>query len=91
MVEEQSYNNASATPYYKPSAEKSDATPMELGNAMLQVRQVRPYDGSLLCQTCCWGQGSQQNVLNPKGGVEEPASRTGSDSTPDKSGNTGAQ
>ena len=33
MVEEESYNSASATAYNKPEAEKSDATPMELGNA----------------------------------------------------------
>ena len=33
LVEEQSYNSASATAWYKPSAERSDATPMELGNA----------------------------------------------------------
>ncbi|CAI5739629.1 unnamed protein product [Peronospora farinosa] len=33
MDEEQSYNIALATAFYKPSAEKSDATPMELGNA----------------------------------------------------------
>ncbi|CAI5702775.1 unnamed protein product [Peronospora effusa] len=33
LVEEQSYNSASATAYYRPSSERSDATPMELGNA----------------------------------------------------------
>uniref|UniRef100_A0AAV1V600 Uncharacterized protein n=1 Tax=Peronospora matthiolae TaxID=2874970 RepID=A0AAV1V600_9STRA len=33
MVEEQSYNSASRTAYYKPSAEKSEAPSMELGNA----------------------------------------------------------
>ena len=33
LVEEQSYNSALATAYYRPSSEKSDATPMELGNA----------------------------------------------------------
>ncbi|CAH0489868.1 unnamed protein product [Peronospora farinosa] len=33
MVEEQSYNSASATVYYRPSTEKSNATLMELCNA----------------------------------------------------------
>ena len=33
LVEEQSYNSASATAYYRPSSERFDATPMELGNA----------------------------------------------------------
>ena len=33
MIEEQSYNSATATAYYKPSDEKSDDTPMELGDA----------------------------------------------------------
>ncbi|CAH0486872.1 unnamed protein product [Peronospora farinosa] len=32
-IEEKSYNIFSATAYYTPSAEKLDATPMELGNA----------------------------------------------------------
>ncbi|CAI5717180.1 unnamed protein product [Peronospora effusa] len=33
LLKEQSYNSASATAYYRPSSERSDATPMELGNA----------------------------------------------------------
>ena len=33
LVEEQSYSSASKTAWYKPSAERTDATPMELGNA----------------------------------------------------------
>ena len=33
LVEEQSFNSASANAWYKPSAEKADTTPMELGNA----------------------------------------------------------
>ena len=37
MVEEQSYNSASAAAFYKPSAEKSNATTMELGNADVSV------------------------------------------------------
>ena len=33
LVEKQSCNSASATAYYKPSAEQAVATPMELSNA----------------------------------------------------------
>ena len=33
LVEEQSYNSASATAWYEPSAERTHATPTELGNA----------------------------------------------------------
>ena len=35
LVEKQSYNSASATAWYKPSAERTDAIPMELGNAYI--------------------------------------------------------
>ena len=77
LVEEQSYNSASATAWYKPSAEKSDATPMELGNAdVVCFKCGKPYDGSLLCQGPCWGKNAQQEDSLPKGRWQEPACET---------------
>ena len=75
VVEEQSLNSASATAWYKTSAERTQATPMELGS-LLQVRQARPCDGSLLCQGLCWGKDAQQEDALPERRWQEPACET---------------
>ena len=95
LVEEQSYNSASATAYYKPSAEKADATPMELGSADVVCFNCGKR-GHMMAR--CYAKGGagaktpSKKTPYPKGDAKnQRARRTSSASTTEKSGNAGAQ
>ncbi|CAI5717055.1 unnamed protein product [Peronospora effusa] len=94
LVEEQSYNIASATAYYKPSAERSDATPMKLCNAGVVCYKCgkRGYMmARCYAKLAAGAKAASKKTPYPKGCSKNRAQRTGSDSTPDKSGNVEAQ
>ena len=94
LVEKQLFNSASATAWYKPSAERTDATPMELGNA------------DVVCFTCgkrghlkagCYARvfsGAKmpnKKTPFPKGGGKNQRARSMSSATIEGSGNAEAQ
>ena len=95
MVEEQSYNSASATAYYKPSAERSDATPMELGNAdviCFKCGKRGHMMARCYAKLAAGAKTPSEKAPYPKGGARnQRARRTGSASTTEGSGNAGAQ
>ena len=95
LVEEQSYNSASATAWYKPSAERTDATPMELGNADVVCYKCGKR-GHMMAR--CYARvpaGAKmpsKRTPFPKGdGKNQRARRMSSASTTEGSGNAGAQ
>ena len=49
LVEEQSYNSASVTPWHIPPTERSTATPMELGNADVVFYNRGKRDHMMAC------------------------------------------
>ena len=95
LVEEQSYNSASASTWFKSSAETSDATPMELGSA--DVVCFNCGKRGHLKARCYAKAGASANATSkkapfPKGGSKnQRARRTGSAPTKNGSGNAGAQ
>ncbi|CAI5727339.1 unnamed protein product [Peronospora farinosa] len=95
LVKEQSYNSASATAYYRPSSEKSDATPMELGNADVICYKCGKQGHMMArcyAKVAAGAKASSKRSPNPKGGAtNQRARRTGSAPAQDGSGNAGAQ
>ena len=95
LVEEQSYNSASATAWYKPSLERTDAAPMELGNADVVCFKCGKR-GHLMAR--CYARvpsGAKmpsKRTPFPKGGDRNRrARRTSSAPSTEGSGNAGAQ
>ncbi|CAI5725239.1 unnamed protein product [Peronospora effusa] len=95
LVEEQSYNSASSTAYYRPSSERSDATPMELGNADVICYKCGKRGHMMACcysKVAAGAKAPSKRSPNPKGGAKDQrARRTGSAPAQDGSGNAGAQ
>lgn len=95
LVEEQSFNSASATAWYKPSAERTDATPMELGSADVVCFKCGKR-GHVMAR--CYAKVSagakmpSKKTPYPKGGGKnQRARRLSSAPTNEGSGNVGAQ
>ncbi|CAI5721548.1 unnamed protein product [Peronospora effusa] len=94
IVEEQSYNSASATAYYRPSVERSDATPMELGNADVICYKCGKRGHMMArcyAKVAAGAKAASKTSSNPKGGSKNRARRAGSAPAQDGSGNAGAQ
>ena len=94
LVEEQSYKSASVTAYYRPSSERSDVTPMELGNADVICYKCGKRGHMMsrcYAKVAAGAKAASKKSPNPKGGAKNRARRKGSDYTPDKSENAGAQ
>ena len=95
LVEEQSYNSASATAYYKPSAEQAVATSMELGSSDVVCYKCGKR-GHMMAR--CYAKvdadvkAPSKRSPNPKGGAKnQRARRTCSAPAQDGSGNAGAR
>ena len=94
LVEEQSYNSALATAYYRPSTDKSDATPTGLGNADVICYKCSKRGHMMArcyAKVAAGAKAASKRSPNPKGGAKiQRARRTGSAPAQDGSGNAGA-
>ena len=95
LVEEQSFDSASATAWYKPSAERSDATSMELGSADVVCLKC---DKRGHVMTRCYARvtagvkmPSKRTPFLKGGGKNQCARRMSSAPTTEGSGNVGEQ
>ena len=95
LVEEQSFNSASATAWYKLSAERSDATSLELGNADVVCFKCGKH-GHVMAR--CYARVSSgakmpsKKTSSPKGGSKnQRARRVSSVPTTEGSGNAEVQ
>ena len=95
LVEEQSFNSASATAWYKPSSEKAEATPMELGSADVICHNCGKRDHVKARCYAKKGAGAKAHSKRapyPKDDAKnQRARRTGFGFSSDGSGNVGAQ
>ena len=95
LVEEQSYNSASATAWYKSSFDRTDATPMELGNAdvvYLDCGKRGHVMARCYARVPAGAKMPSKRTLFPKGGGKnQRARRMSSAPTTEGSGNAEAQ
>ena len=78
LVEEQSYNTASVTPWQKPATERSAPTPMELCNADVVCYKCGKR-GHVMSRCYAKVAASAEATIKknpyPKGGVRDPRAR----------------